>query len=226
MRTSIAKTGYPDTGMVTMSEMTDNARKIVQQFEGPVFADADDGYDNPVNVARTVWEYSTTGVTGIHIEDVVAPKGAGAIRGKELVAFEEAVGKYRAAVETRDELDDEMLIIGRTDAAAAEDGSLNKVIRRANASYDAGVDLVFIVGQSTEEEVRRIGFEVEAPTAWLGWSESTPTQGYTASSAWSGSSRTRSSSARTSFRTVSTCPRTTAATTRSTRSVQNSASRS
>lgn len=161
--TSIAKTGYPDAGFATLSEMTDNASNIAEHVDVPVLADADDGYGNAVSVVRTVREYAKTGVAGIHIEDLVAPKGAGSVRSKELIPFEAAVAKYRAAVGTRDELDSDLLIIGRTDAAGAEGGSIEEAVRRANASADAGVDVVFVVGQSTEEAVRTIGDEVDAP---------------------------------------------------------------
>lgn len=161
--TSIAKTGYPDAGFATMSEMTENASNIAEHVDVPVLADADDGYGNAVSVVRTVREYAKTGVAGIHIEDLVAPKGAGSVRGKELISFEAAVAKYRAAVGARDELNSDLLIMGRTDAAGAEGGSIEEAVRRANASADAGVDVVFVVGQSTEEAVRTIGDEVDAP---------------------------------------------------------------
>jgi len=161
--TSIAKTGYPDVGLATMTEMIDNATKVAQQVDVPVLADADDGYGNPLNVVRTTREYAKTGVAGIHIEDTIGPKGTGAIRGKELLPQKEMVAKYRAAVETRDRDGAEMLIIGRTDALVAENGSFEKAIRRANTAADEGVDLVFVVGQSTEEEIKRIGDAVDAP---------------------------------------------------------------
>lgn len=161
--TTIAKTGYPDVGIATMSEMTHNAATITQHVDVPVFADADDGYGNPLNVVRTVREYAQSGVAGIHVEDARGPKGAGAVRGKELIPFDEAVAKYRAAVETRDDIDGDLVVIGRTDAVVPEDGSVEEAIRRGNAAADKGVDLVFVVGQSTEEDVREIGDGIDAP---------------------------------------------------------------
>jgi len=161
--TSIAKTGYPDVGLATMTEMIDNATKVTQQVDVPVLADADDGYGGPLNVVRTTREYAKTGVAGIHIEDTVGPKGAGAVQSKELLSKEETVAKYRAAVETRDEIGSEMLIIGRTNALVAENGTIDKAIHRANTAADEGVDLVFVFGQSNEKEVKKIAEAVNAP---------------------------------------------------------------
>jgi 2-methylisocitrate lyase-like PEP mutase family enzyme len=161
--TTVAKTGYPDVGIATLSEMTHNASLVTQHVDVPVFADADDGYGNPLNVVRTVREYAQSGVAGIHVEDARGPKSAGAVRGKELIPFDEAVAKYRAAVETRDDLDGDLVVIARTDAPIADDGSIKEAIQRGNAAADEGVDVVFVVGQSTEDSVREVGAEIDAP---------------------------------------------------------------
>jgi len=109
----------------------------------PIIADADDGYGNALSTIRTVQEYVKTGVAGIHIEDQRFPKRCGHIAGKTVVSLEEALGKYRAAVDTRDRLDPDFVIIARTDAQGAVGGSLEEAIRRARAYADAGVDLVW-----------------------------------------------------------------------------------
>jgi isocitrate lyase len=111
--------------------------------EIPVIADADDGYGNALSTIRTVQEYVRSGVAGIHIEDQVFPKRCGHIAGKVIVSQDEAVGKYRAAVDTRNRLNPDFVIIARTDAFGAVGGSLEEAIKRGRAYADAGVDLVW-----------------------------------------------------------------------------------
>ena len=83
--------GRPDVGLLGMSEMVDNAARIVQSVGVPVIADADTGYGNPINVIRTVHAYERAGVAGIHIEDQLAPKKCGHMDGKQLISAEEMV---------------------------------------------------------------------------------------------------------------------------------------
>src|SRR5438876_11735700 len=134
--------GWPDMGFLTMTEVTRIASMVASAVSIPVIADADDGYGNALTTQRTVQEYTKTGVAGIHIEDQRFPKRCGHIAGKTVVSLEEALGKYRAAVDTRDRLDPDFVIIARTDAQGAVGGSLEEAIRRARAYADAGVDLV------------------------------------------------------------------------------------
>src|SRR6266540_1116896 len=112
--TSLALLGMPDAGLATMTEMHLNARYIANAVALPVIADADNGYGNAVNAIRTVREYIQTGVAGIHIEDQVIPKRCGHVAGRRVIPLEEAVGKYRAAVEARRDLDPDFVIIART----------------------------------------------------------------------------------------------------------------
>lgn len=135
--------GWPDMGFLTMTEMTKTASTIASAVGIPVIADADDGYGNALSTMRTVQEYIKTGVAGIHIEDQRFPKRCGHIAGKTIVPREEAVGKFRAAVETRDQLDPDFVLIARTDAFGAVGGSLEEAIWRGRAYADAGVDLVW-----------------------------------------------------------------------------------
>src|SRR5436190_9511931 len=135
--------GWPDMGFLTQTEVTRIAAMVASAVSIPISADADDGYGNALSTIRTVQEHVKTGVAGIHIEDQRFPKRCGHIAGKTLVSLEEALGKYRAAVDTRDRLDPDFVIIARTDAQGAVGGSLEEAIRRARAYADAGVDLVW-----------------------------------------------------------------------------------
>jgi len=83
--TAASLLGRPDIGLLSFSEMIDNARRIVQAVKVPVIADADDGYGNPINVIRTVQEYEAARVSAIHIEDQVAPKKCGHLEGKQVI---------------------------------------------------------------------------------------------------------------------------------------------
>src|SRR5207249_2132307 len=111
--------GWPDMGFLTQTEVTRIASMVASAVSIPIIADADDGYGNALSTIRTVQEYVKTGVAGIHIEDQRFPKRCGHIAGKTVVSLEEALGKYRAAVDTRDRLDPDFVIIARTDAQGA-----------------------------------------------------------------------------------------------------------
>lgn len=161
--TSLAKTGLPDAGLVTMTEMVENGHNIQNTASVPVICDADNGYGNVTNVIRTVREYAHTGVGAIHIEDQTAPKRCGHASGREVISMEEAEGKYRAAADERDRLDSDMQIIGRTDARGAHNGSLDDAIERANAYLNAGADIAFVEGPTDRDEVERVAAEVDGP---------------------------------------------------------------
>jgi 2-methylisocitrate lyase-like PEP mutase family enzyme len=161
--TSLALTGLPDVGLTTMSEMVANARYIAQAVKVPLIADADTGFGNAVNVIRTVREYVTAGVAGLHMEDQVSPKRCGHVAGRQVIPFEEAVGKIRAAVDARNAVDPDFVLVARTDARGASGGSLDEAIRRANAFLAAGADLAFVEGPTSADEVKRICREVKGP---------------------------------------------------------------
>jgi len=135
--------GWPDMGLLTQTEVARIASMVAGATSLPVIADADDGYGNALSTIRTVQEFAKTGVAGIHLEDQRFPKRCGHIAGKTIVSLEEALGKYRAAIDTRDRLDRDFVIIARTDAYGAVGGSLEEAIRRGRAYADAGVDLVW-----------------------------------------------------------------------------------
>jgi isocitrate lyase len=135
--------GWPDMGLLTMPEVARTAAMIAGAVSIPVIADADDGYGNALSTMRTVGEFVRTGAAGIHLEDQRFPKRCGHIAGKTVLPFEEALGKFRAAVDTRDRLDPDFVLIARTDALGAVGGSLEEAVRRGRAYADAGVDLVW-----------------------------------------------------------------------------------
>jgi 2-methylisocitrate lyase-like PEP mutase family enzyme len=145
--------GQPDIGLLTGSEMIDNARRIAAATTLPVIADADTGYGNPVNVIRTVREFERAGVAAIQLEDQVAPKRCGHMADKQVVPPSEMIAKLGAAVEVRDE----MLIIARTDARAPE--GLAAAIDRAHAYAEAGADLLFVEALESVDEFAAVGAE-------------------------------------------------------------------
>ncbi len=151
--------GYPDFGLLTMTEMVGNAARIVRAVGVPVIADADTGYGNELNTVRTVREYEQAGVAGIHIEDQVSPKRCGHLDDKEIVPREDFLAKIRAAVYAR--RDPDFLIIARTDARAV--AGFEEAIARANAALQAGADMAFVEAAQTMEEVAAIPRRVAGP---------------------------------------------------------------
>src|SRR5262245_64921169 len=108
--------GYPDMGLLTMTEVARTAAMMANAVDVPIIADADDGYGNALSTIRTVQEFIKTGVAGVHLEDQRFPKRCGHIAGKTIVRREGAIGKFRAAIETRNRLDRDLVIIARTAA--------------------------------------------------------------------------------------------------------------
>ena len=139
--------------------MTGHARDMVRAVDIPVIADADTGYGGPSNIHRTVREYLQAGVAAIHLEDQVAPKRCGQMAGIKLMDAEENVRRLRCAVESRG--DGDLLIIGRTDALPA--AGIDEAVRRAKLYQGAGVDLVFVDGIKTVEEVEAVARAVSGP---------------------------------------------------------------
>ena len=142
-----SRLGRPDVGLMTMSEMVDNARRIAAAVDVPVIADADTGYGNPVNVIRTVQEYEAAGVQAIHIEDQAMPKKCGHMDGKQVIPAAEMEAKVAAAVAARRDAD--FLIIARTDARAVE--GLDAALDRARRYREAGADMLFVEAPQSED---------------------------------------------------------------------------
>jgi 2-methylisocitrate lyase-like PEP mutase family enzyme len=150
--TAAAIFGLPDIGLLTMTEMVQNASRIVDSINLPLIADADTGYGNPVNMVRTVREYEKAGVSAIHIEDQVWPKRCGHMTGKRVIEVEEMIGKIKAAVDSRRSSD--LLIIARTDAIATH--GFDHAIERGERYAEAGADILFIEAPENREQVERI----------------------------------------------------------------------
>lgn len=144
-----AEKGFPDVGLLTMTEMTANARYIANAVDIPVICDADTGYGNALNVQRTVREYEAAGVAAIHIEDQVFPKKCGFFEGKQVVPMEEHIQKIRAALDAR--TDPDFVIIARCDAYAVT--GWDDTVRRCRAYREAGADLVFVDGIKSPEDL-------------------------------------------------------------------------
>ncbi len=147
--TSMSK-GLPDVGLLTQTEMVQNAAYIAAAVDVPVIADADTGYGNAINVRRTIREYERAGVAGVHVEDQVAPKKCGFFDGKDVIPLDEAAAKVRAAVEARD--DGDFVVIARTDALVVN--GWDDVANRCRAFVEAGADLVFVDGIRTAADLR------------------------------------------------------------------------
>ncbi|AEG93263.1 isocitrate lyase/PEP mutase family protein [Ramlibacter tataouinensis] len=156
--TSAAR-GYPDFGLLTMSEMVENAAVMARSVAIPLIADADTGYGNELNVTRTVREYEARGIAGVHIEDQVSPKRCGHLDGKVVIPREDFVSKIRAAVEARRTAD--FFIIARTDSRATRD--FEEAIWRANAALDAGADMAFVEAVQSAEEMAAVPKRVKGP---------------------------------------------------------------
>jgi 2,3-dimethylmalate lyase len=165
--TSASRLGRPDVGLVTMNEMADHARRIVEAVEVPVIADADTGYGNPINVIRTVQEYERAGVAGLHIEDQVAPKKCGHMEGKQVIPAEEMADKVRAAAAARTSPD--LVLIARTDARAVE--GLEPTLDRARLYHEAGADVLFVEAPQSEDEIARVAEALADVPLLFNWAE-------------------------------------------------------
>lgn len=151
-----ADLGLPDIGLTTLTEVAGRAKQIARMTDLPAIVDADTGFGEPMNVARTIQELEDAGLAGTHIEDQVNPKRCGHLDGKAVVDEDTAIKRIRAAAEAR--RDENFLIMARTDIRAIE--GLDAAIDRAKALVDAGADAIF------PEAMRTIG-EFEAMAAAL-----------------------------------------------------------
>ena len=144
-----AERGFLDVGLITITEMVQNARYIAGAVSVPVICDADTGYGNPINVWRAVREYEDAGVAAIHIEDQVFPKKCGFFEGKDVIPQEEMVQKIRAALDAR--TDPDFTIIARTDAYAVT--GWEDAVKRCRAYSDAGAHMLFVDGIKTVDDL-------------------------------------------------------------------------
>jgi carboxyvinyl-carboxyphosphonate phosphorylmutase len=165
--TAAALIGRPDVGLLTMTEMVDNAARIAACVDIPVIADADTGYGNPLNVIRTVGAFEAAGVAAIHLEDQVAPKKCGHLEGKLVIPAAEMAAKIRAAAEARSQPD--FVIIARTDARAVE--GLAQALERARMYRDAGADALFVEAVVTEQEAQEVARAFPDVPLLFNWAE-------------------------------------------------------
>ena len=152
-------TGYPDIGLMTMTEVSAVLAHIVNVSGLPVIADADTGFGNALNVRRTVQEFERVGVAGLHLEDQTFPKRCGHLDNKTLIPMSEMCHKIHVARASL--IDPEFLIIARTDAIAVE--GFDSAITRAKAYVEAGADMIFVEAPQTIEQIEAIAREVPGP---------------------------------------------------------------
>ena len=155
--------GLPDAGFITMSELVQNTRYVCDATTLPVLVDCDTGFGNAINVRRTVHDVIKAGAAGLFIEDQVAPKRCGFVKGKEILPLEEAIGKYRAAIDARDELDPDFVIMARCDARGAVGGSLEECVKRLRAYKQAGVDVLYAEALQSMDEIRAVRSKIDGP---------------------------------------------------------------
>ena len=157
--TSVARLGYPDLALATMTEMRDNAAAIAAIVDIPVIADADTGYGGILNVRRTIRQYERSGVAALHLEDQESPKRCGHLNDKRVIPLADMLPKIRAAVDAR--TDDDFTIIVRTDALAVT--GWDDAINRCQEYINAGADALFVEALRTPDEVARAARELDIP---------------------------------------------------------------
>jgi 2-methylisocitrate lyase-like PEP mutase family enzyme len=151
--------GYPDLGLLSLSEIVDRLANIVEHAGVPVIADADTGYGNALNTQRAVREFERAGVAALHLEDQTFPKRCGHYDDKSVVPAAEMAHKLRAA---RDAIGDpDLVLIARTDALAIE--GLDAAIERAQVYATAGADVIFVEAPSSIEQIEAIARRVPQP---------------------------------------------------------------
>jgi methylisocitrate lyase len=154
-----ADLGLPDIGLTTLTEVAARSAQIARMTDLPALVDADTGFGEPMNVARTVQELEDAGVAGLHIEDQVNPKRCGHLDGKQVVDESTALKRIRAAADAR--RDPNLLIMARTDIRAVD--GLDAAIDRAKALVDAGADAIFPEAMATLDEFAAVRTAVDVP---------------------------------------------------------------
>jgi methylisocitrate lyase len=154
-----ADLGLPDIGLTTLTEVAGRGQQIARMTELPALIDADTGFGEPMNVARTVQTLEDAGVAGLHIEDQVNPKRCGHLDGKAVVDLETSTKRIRAAVDAR--RDPNLLIMARTDIRGVD--GLQAAIDRAKALVDAGADAIFPEAMADLTEFEAVRKAVDVP---------------------------------------------------------------
>jgi len=156
---SMTVLGAPDYMVLTLSELAAQCLRINRAFSLPLIVDADHGYGNALNVMRTVEELEIAGVSCLSIEDTDLPAPYGASGGQRLISRDEGIGKMQAAIAAR--VDRDLVIAGRTSAIAL--AGIDEAIARVTAYQDCGVDVIFLVGLKTREELDAIAPHIRLP---------------------------------------------------------------
>ncbi|WP_038525391.1 methylisocitrate lyase [Streptomyces noursei] len=154
-----ADLGLPDIGLTTATEIAVRAQQTTRVTDLPVLIDADTGFGEPLNAARTVQLMEDAGLAGLHLEDQVNPKRCGHLDGKTVVAREEMARRIRAAVDAR--RDPDFVLMARTDARSVE--GLDAAIERAKAYVDAGADAIFPEALADESEYEAFRTAIDVP---------------------------------------------------------------
>ncbi|MGN7861922.1 methylisocitrate lyase [Microbacterium sp. 22303] len=154
-----ADLGLPDIGLTTLTEVAGRGQQIARMTELPAIIDADTGFGEPMNVARTIQTLEDAGLAGTHIEDQINPKRCGHLDGKAVVDESTATKRIRAAVDAR--RDPNFLIMARTDIRAVE--GMDAAVDRAKALVDAGADAIFPEAMRTLAEFERMASELDVP---------------------------------------------------------------
>jgi methylisocitrate lyase len=152
--------GYPDIGLTSLTEVAQRGRQIARTTKLPAIIDIDTGFGEPMSAARSVQEMIEMGLAGCHIEDQVNPKRCGHLDGKDIVSRDAMVQKVAAAARGK-KLDENFLLIARTDSRAVE--GLEKSIDRAKAYIDAGADCIFIEALENEKEFEQFRKAISVP---------------------------------------------------------------
>lgn len=145
--------GLPDIGLVTMSELEDNVRRISNSSPLPMIVDIDTGFGNELNTILTCKRIATAGAMAVHLEDQTFPKRCGHLQGKEVIPFDDYIGKVRAAADALKGTD--CMLIARTDAYNVL--GKEEAVRRANAAIEAGADCTLVEGTETLADIEEIG---------------------------------------------------------------------
>ena len=154
-----ADLGLPDIGLTTLTDVAGRGQQIARETELPAIIDADTGFGEPMNVARTIQTLEDAGLAGTHIEDQINPKRCGHLDGKQVVDTDTALKRIRAAVDAR--RDPNFLIMARTDIRAVE--GLHAAIDRAKALVDAGADAIFPEAMKDLGEFEAVASAVDVP---------------------------------------------------------------
>lgn len=151
--------GYPDIGLLSLSEVQQRLEQMAEVSGLPIIADADTGFGNAVNARRTIRTFERIGMAALHIEDQTFPKRCGHLDDKTLISKAEMVHKIKAIKDAQS--DPDFVVIARTDAIASE--SFEAAIERSHAYLEAGADMIFVEAPETVEQIEQIARLIPQP---------------------------------------------------------------